>query len=139
MMQTDIPAEKSAAEYEKVLHEYFPKTSATTFDLVFLGMGDDGHTLSLFQGGDLVNEKVKWVAAPWVPAQNMFRITLTAVVVNMSACIAFLAIGENKAAPLEQVLEGDFNPTKYPSQIIKPVGQLHWFVDEDAAEKLTIQ
>lgn len=140
IMQTDIPVEESAAEYEKVLHQYFPTTETTTFDLVFLGMGDDGHTLSLFPGGDLMFEKEKWVAAPWVPAQDMFRITLTAVVVNKAACIAFLAVGNKKAAALQEVLYGDYNPQKYPSQIIKPIdGRLHWFIDDAAAADLTIQ
>lgn len=152
VMNTDIPAEDSAKEYEDLLHTYFPEiTPATngqspahysplvTFDLVFLGMGDDGHTLSLFPGGDLMFEKEKWVVAPWVPAQNMYRITLTAVVVNKAACVAFLAIGDKKAATLQEVLDGEFNPQKYPSQIIKPEGRLHWFIDEAAAADLTIE
>jgi 6-phosphogluconolactonase len=151
IMQTDIPAEQSAKEYEKILHQYFdvknnsePLTThdspLTTFDLVFLGMGDDGHTLSLFPGGDLMFEKEKWVAAPWVPAQDMYRITLTAVVVNKAAAVAFLATGEKKSATLQEVLDGDYNPKKFPSQIIKPInGQLHWFVDGAAAADLTIE
>ncbi len=150
IMKTDIPAEESAMEYEKTLHQYFDaentgdsltthRSPLTTFDLVFLGMGDDGHTLSLFPGGDLMFEKEKWVAAPWVPAQDMYRITLTAVVVNKAACVAFLATGDKKAATLQEVLDGDYNPQKYPSQIIKPIGQLHWFVDDAAAADLTIQ
>jgi 6-phosphogluconolactonase len=133
IMQTDIAPEKSAEAYEKILHEYFPST--TTFDLVLLGMGDDGHTLSLFPGNDaVINEQKKWATSLWLEAQNMYRITLTAPVVNLSKCVAFLAIGEKKATILKEVLKGKYQPNIYPSQIIQPKGQLYWFVDPTAAE-----
>jgi len=67
----------------------------------------------------------------------MFRITLTPPVVNRAARIAFLASGAGKAVALQQVIDGDFKPDLYPSQMIKPVdGELHWFVDKAAAANL---
>ena len=67
----------------------------------------------------------------------MFRITLTHSIVNHSAAVAFLAAGNLKATVLKEVLNGDYNPDLYPSQIIQPEhGQLHWFVDEAAASAL---
>lgn len=133
IMRTDIDPLKAAIEYEKILHHYFDKTTYS-FDLVLLGMGDDGHTLSLFPGTAVVYEKEKWATAFFLEQQDIYRITLTAPIVNQSACIAFLAAGTGKAQALKEVLKGKFNPDKYPSQIIKPVkGQLHWFVDEAAA------
>lgn len=135
VMRTDIGAVESAAEYEKVLHRYFDDT-ATSFDLVLLGMGDDGHTLSLFPGQPVIHEEKLWATAFWLQAQDMYRITLTKTIVNKSACVAFLTAGTAKAHALREVLKGAYNPDLYPSQVIKPVGELHWFVDEAAAVDL---
>ena len=136
IMQTDIAPEESAVAYEKELQKYFGETGPT-FDLVLLGMGDDGHTLSLFPGTEVVNEQSSWTAAFYLDAQSMYRITLTAPVVNRSANVAFLTAGANKAPALKQVLEGDFQPNQYPSQLIKPAGELHWFIDKEAAALLS--
>lgn len=136
VMRTDIDPEAAAAAYEKILHSYFDETD-TSFDLVLLGMGDDGHTLSLFPGTEIVHEKTAWTKAFFLQAQDMYRISLTAPIVNKSASVAFLAAGKNKSKTLEQVLEGAIQPDLYPSQLIKPVnGELHWFVDEAAASDL---
>lgn len=149
IMQTEnISPEESAAAYEKLLHEYFPlvhthhpddhpdNTPFTTFDLIILGMGDDGHTLSLFPGKPIIHETDKWVDAFWLAEQDMYRVTLTHPVANHSAVVMFLVAGSGKASALKEVLEGDYNPDKYPSQIIKPKGELHWFLDEAAAKEL---
>ncbi|MCF0039643.1 6-phosphogluconolactonase [Dyadobacter sp. CY399] len=136
IMRTDIGPEESAFAYEKVLKDYF-NDSEITFDFVLLGMGDDGHTLSLFPGTEVIHEENDWVKAFYLPAQEMFRITLTAPVVNHAACVAFLAAGAGKAETLKHVLNGEPNTDLYPSQIIKPVkGQLHWFIDRAAAAML---
>ena len=135
VMRTDIPPEQSAAEYEKILHQYFD-TTPTSFDLVLLGMGDDGHTLSLFPGQPVIHEEKLWATAFFLKAQDMYRITLTKTIVNKSACVAFLTSGTAKAHALQEVLKGAYNPDLYPSQVIKPVGELHWFVDEAAAAGL---
>jgi 6-phosphogluconolactonase len=132
-----ILPEDAAIAYEGVLRQYFSDTSST-FDCIILGMGDDGHTLSLFPGKtEVIHEKVKWCTSLWLAEQDMYRITLTHPVANRSSLIIFLAAGSKKAPALREVLKGDYNPDKYPSQIIKPVnGGLHWFVDEDAAAAL---
>jgi 6-phosphogluconolactonase len=136
VMRTDIEPENSAREYDSILHDYFDN-SATSFDLVLLGMGDDGHTLSLFPGEDIIHEETAWCKAFFLKAQDMYRITLTAPIVNKSAAVAFLTTGSSKSATLKQVLEGDFKVDSYPSQIIRPeAGELHWFVDEAAAADL---
>lgn len=136
IMRTDIEPQEAALEYEKVLKQYF-KDSETTFDFVLLGMGDDGHTLSLFPGTEVIHEEEAWVKAFYLPAQQMFRITLTAPIVNNAACVAFLAAGAGKAETLKHVLKGGANVDLYPSQIINPSkGQLHWFVDQAAAAML---
>jgi 6-phosphogluconolactonase len=140
IIHTNIDAAASATAYEARLKRYFPIDAAliTTFDLVLLGMGDDGHTLSLFPGTPVIHEQEKWVTSFYLEAQQMNRITLTAPIVNRAANIAFLTAGANKAVVLKEVLEGEYNPDKYPSQIIKPVtGNVHWFIDEAAAAKLS--
>jgi 6-phosphogluconolactonase len=136
IMRTDITPEESAAEYEKIVKTYF-EGSETTFDFVLLGMGDDGHTLSLFPGTEVIHEQNALATSFFLQAQDMYRITLTAPVVNNAACVAFLAAGAGKAEVLKQVLKGEKNVDLYPSQIIQPLkGQLHWFVDEAAAALL---
>ncbi len=140
VMRTDIQPEASAAEYEKIIRQYFPITepATTSFDLVLLGMGDDGHTLSLFPGTHVMHIEDQLVTSLFLKPQDMYRITLTAPIVNQAACVAFLVSGTGKAAALKQVIEGDYEPDLYPSQVIKPTaGELHWFLDEAAAASLS--
>lgn len=138
VMRTDIEPEAAAKEYELVLQQFF-KRNEKSFDLVLLGMGDDGHTLSLFPGTEVVHEKKAWVKAFFLDAQDMYRITLTAPVVNNAAAVVFLATGNGKALTLQGVIEGEFKPDTYPSQVIKPTeGELHWFIDEAAASALQV-
>jgi 6-phosphogluconolactonase len=139
IMRTDIQPEASAEEYEKILNRYFPVTvpASTTFDLVLLGMGDDGHTLSLFPGTHTMHIENKSVTSLFLKQQDMYRITLTAPVVNRAACVVFLVSGSGKATALKEVIEGDYQPDLYPSQVIKPLnGELHWFLDKAAAANL---
>jgi 6-phosphogluconolactonase len=136
IMRTDYPDPKEAAsEYEQLLHRYFDG-KANSFDLLLLGMGDDGHTLSLFPGTEIVQETKRWCAAFYLRQQDMFRVTITKTIANKSACILFLTTGTAKAPALEQVLEGPVNINLYPAQTIQPeAGELHWIVDKAAAGK----
>ncbi|KAA9041927.1 6-phosphogluconolactonase [Ginsengibacter hankyongi] len=137
VMRTDIEPVFAADEYEKTLHHFFDNT-VNSFDLVLLGMGDDGHTLSLFPNSLLLNEEKKsWVEAVYHEAQNMYRITLMPLIVNRASHIAFMIDGKKKSGVLKKVIEGPYNPLFLPAQIIQPKsGQLHWFLDEDAAKDL---
>ncbi len=135
--RTDLEPEAAAADYDRILHDYFPDASAPTFDLVLLGMGDDGHTLSLFPGTAVVHEQTAWTSAYFLAQQDMYRLTLTAPVVNRASCVLFLVAGPKKAEPLREVLQGEFRPDMYPSQVIKPTnGDLIWMVDEQAERLL---
>lgn len=136
IMDTSVSPAASAKAYEALLHQYFGDEGAT-FDLVLNGMGDDGHTLSLFPHTAVIHEKQAWVTSFYLEAQQMHRITLTAPVVNRASRVVFLTFGANKSNALFEVLKGDRAIDLYPSQIIQPVsGELHWFVDEAAASRL---
>jgi len=134
------PAE-AAKDYAMVLQKFaYPPLTWPRFDLVFLGMGEDGHTASLFPGSPVeVSEPVVPVTAKYQdrPAQ---RVTLTPMVFNSARKVVFMAAGEKKAATLAEVLSDRYNPELYPAQRIDPKnGKLIWFVDEEAASRLPIE
>lgn len=132
-MRTDISPEQAVEEYDKVLHHFF-KEDETTFDLVLLGMGDDGHTLSLFPGADAINDTTSWVRQVYNKEQKMYRITLMPAIVNKSQKIVFMIAGKNKAPIVKNVLEDNYQPDVYPSQlIIKNRKDIDLFLDYDAA------
>jgi 6-phosphogluconolactonase len=131
------PAE-AAREYSKVLKEFASAPlDWPRFDLVYLGMGEDGHTASLFPGSPLdVTEPVVPVTANYQDRPSE-RVTLTPLVINTARMVVFMAAGEKKAITLAEVLNGRYNPERYPAQRIDPKeGKLLWLVDEDAASRL---
>jgi len=131
-IKTSVNPQLAADDYSKLLRQYFDHTRYT-FDLALLGMGDDGHTLSIFPGCEPLIEKENWAAAFYVPSLRTCRISLSPQVVNRSACIAFLVTGHAKAPILKEILHNNADPHSYPAQLIHPSnGGLHWFVDEAA-------
>jgi 6-phosphogluconolactonase len=139
----EIAPEQAAADYANVLQRTFGGDAATGgpppegFDLILLGMGDNGHTASLFPGLAVVTESQRWVMAQYVEVVGMWRVSMTPVVINAARQVAFLVSGANKAEMLRRVLEGPYQPVVLPSQIIKPTqGELHWLLDAPAAAQL---
>ena len=138
------PPMVAAAAYEQTLRTLFatpagpPRPVAgARFDLVLLGMGDNGHTASLFPGLQAVREAERWVVAESVAEVGMWRITLTPVVLNDAAEVLFLVSGGDKASMLHRVLDGPVRPDTYPAQIVAPHhGRLRWLVDAEAAAAL---
>jgi len=131
------PAEASK-DYSLTLKGFAtPPLEWPRFDLVYLGMGEDGHTASLFPGSPVdVIERTMPVTAHYQdrPAN---RVTLTPIVFNEARMIIFMATGEKKALTLAEVLSERYNPALYPAQRIDPEsGRLIWLVDESAASKL---
>jgi 6-phosphogluconolactonase len=149
-----IPAEaaepeRAAEQYAATLSEFFlagpgvtttgtaPLSSLPRFDLVFLGMGPDGHTASLFPHSAALQAGEQIVVANYVEKFAAHRITLTAATINNARNVTFLAAGEDKTEALKNVLEGPHQPDLYPSQMIRPAnGTLLWMVDEAAARLL---
>jgi 6-phosphogluconolactonase len=138
-MEGELDPEVAAARYESVIRNSFKLEGAETptFDLILLGMGDDGHTASLFPHTDALNEMSHIVVPNHVPQKDAWRITLTWPVINQGREVAFLIEGEEKAQVLHDVLLGPYQPDTYPSQIIRPAsGQLTLLLDRAAAAKL---
>ncbi len=140
-----IPAENpdatsAADEYAQTLRTVFGLAAGELprFDLILLGMGPDGHTASLFPGTDAIHEKIRLVAAPWVEKLGARRITLTPPVLNNAARVIFLVSGEAKAEALRAVLEGPYQPDRFPAQVVHPAdGRVVWLVDRAAARLLS--
>ncbi|HEX7314223.1 MAG TPA: 6-phosphogluconolactonase [Pyrinomonadaceae bacterium] len=130
-------AAANASAYERDMRGLFGDAEWPRLDLVLLGMGDDGHTASLFPETDALNERRLWVAPNWVEKLGAWRVTLTAPVINAARHVAFLVNGAAKAERLREVLKGERDPARLPSQFIHPdEGVLEWFVDREAASKL---
>ncbi|SHK54961.1 6-phosphogluconolactonase [Epilithonimonas mollis] len=120
-----------AEEYEKQIRTVLGNEGV--FDFILLGMGDDGHTASLFPGESVLGEKEKWVAAYFLESQNMFRITLTEPIINKAENILVIAFGASKRHALHEVLKGDYNPELYPMQLInKEKEGFRFFTDNEA-------
>ena len=106
-------------------------------DLVLLGMGDDGHTASLFPNTRALTEGTRWVVANQVPQLDTWRMTMTYPLINAARNVIFLVKGSNKASRLNEVMHGPSQPSQLPSQRICPTdGQLIWIVDSAAAAEL---
>lgn len=133
------PPAEAAEEYEDVLAEIFG-VEIPDLDLVLLGLGEDGHTASIFPGSEVLRQTERLVAAPWVEKLNAYRITLTLPVLNNARSVVFLVTGASKAEIVREVITpdktGDEKPerVRYPAQAISPTnGAVSWFIDKAAA------
>ena len=138
-IRAELEADAAAEEYERELREFFHLTDHDwpRFDLIFLGIGEDGHTASLFPGSKALTEASRRVVANWVEKFQAFRITLTFPVLNHAAEVLFMVSGAGKAQILSEVLRP--GNRKYPAQNVQPQnGQLLWLVDQDAGSLLRL-
>jgi 6-phosphogluconolactonase len=130
-------AAANASDYESDMREYFGDVQWPRLDLVMLGMGDDGHTASLFPETTALEERTAWVVANWVEKFNTWRITLSAPAINAARNVLFLITGAGKTDRLHEVIMGERDTARLPSQLIAPrEGKLEWFVDKAASAKL---
>jgi len=136
-INTAVPPDESAKKYTQRILSHF-KNDPVRFDLILLGLGDNGHTASLFPHTAVLKEKKALVSAVYLEELSSYRITITAALINEAHAIAFLVYGPAKATAVYEVLEGGKNFETYPAQLIIPEeGQLDWFLDEDAAKNLS--
>jgi 6-phosphogluconolactonase len=127
----------ASTSYERELQRFFRSTSAPIFDLILLGLGENGHTASLFPGTAVLRERERWVVPQYVETLEAWRVTFSPVLINAARDIAFLVEGEAKAEILWRVLAGPYNPDELPAQLIQPNnGQLHWLLDAAAASRV---
>ncbi len=130
-----IDAVGVAEAYEKTLIKFFDlqKGELPKFDLILLGMGEDGHTASLFPQSTALAETKRLAVSNYVEKLDAIRLTLTFPTINNASNIIFIVSGSEKAGALNEVLSGERYPEKFPAQNIKPVsGKLIWAVDEEA-------
>lgn len=134
-MEGELDPEVAAARYESELRTAFRLEGAETprFDLVALGLGDDGHTASIFPYTQAVHELGRLVVANHVPQKDSWRITLTWPVINNAASVFFLVGGEDKAEVLNEVFTGPRDPERLPSQLIWPAGGILTLILDRAA------
>lgn len=133
-------ADKAAREYEQVLRSFFKLSDRQLprFDVLLIGMGDEGHALSLFPGTKALHDNGRLVMPNWIGKLYTERVTITAPVANNSALAMFMVTKADKALALKGVLEGPYEPEQLPSQLIQPTnGKLLWLVDTTAASKLS--
>ncbi len=132
--------ERAAQEYEQALRASFKLADGQfpRFDLVLLGMGNEGHTLSLFPGTKALHETKRVVIRNWIGKLYTERITLTAPAINNAALVIFMITGSDKALALKGVLEGPYEPDQLPAQMIQPQnGKSLWLVDTAAGGMLS--
>lgn len=127
-------AADAAVEYEQTIIQV-TKQTLPRLDLIFLGLGTDGHTASIFPGSEVLHETKRLVAAPYVEKFKSYRITMTLPLLNNGAAIVFLVSGAEKAEIVKAVFEGE---NEFPAKAVKPIeGELIWMLDKDAAAYLS--
>jgi 6-phosphogluconolactonase len=136
-MRGELPPAEAAAAYEEELREFFGASDEPpSLDLILLGIGEDGHTASLFPETSALEIHDPWVVANPVLKLETTRLTLTAPVINSARAVNFLVAGEGKAEALKQILEEDADPRQYPAKLIQPAVGPVWMVDRAAAKFL---
>jgi 6-phosphogluconolactonase len=133
-MRGELPPDEAAASYERDLGQFFG--GEAVLDLVMLGIGEDGHTASLFPGTEALRVTDRLAVANPVPKLDTTRLTLTVPVLNAAREARFLVAGGGKAEALAEILEGDADPREYPAKLVRPPGGPVWMVDRAAATAL---
>jgi 6-phosphogluconolactonase len=124
---------EAAGQYEALLRSFL-SGGQSHLDLVLLGLGENGHTASLFPGTAVLAERDRWVADVYVAEQDKHRVTLTAPIFNQAAVVVFLVAGAAKAPVLQKVLDGAQDSHMLPAKLIQPAsGALYWLLDEEAS------
>ncbi|MES2276903.1 MAG: 6-phosphogluconolactonase [Bacteroidota bacterium] len=134
-VNTSSGPEGASKEYTVTISNYF-KGEEMVFDLVLLGLGDNSHTASLFPHTPILQDRTASVKEVYLHDQQVFRISMTARLINQARHIAFLVYGAGKAIAVHHVLEDELDIEEYPAQLIRKDGDVQWFLDTAAAAQL---
>jgi 6-phosphogluconolactonase len=134
-VDTALSPAEAAAAYTRTIKAFFG-AEEDCFDLVMLGLGDNSHTASLFPHTPVLHDASVGAREVFLADKNVFRITLTAPLINQARAVAFLVYGADKAAAVQRVLHGARDVDEFPAQLIAPAGELRWFLDQAAASLL---
>jgi 6-phosphogluconolactonase len=136
-MEGEMDPAEGARRYQLALAGEFGAPGIPRFDFLFLGMGPDGHTASLFPHTTALAERRRLAVENWVTLKNEWRLTLTYPVINAASRVAFVVSGKEKAHAVARVLAGDADPADFPAAGVAPSdGELLWMLDRDAASQL---
>lgn len=134
-VDTTVDPESAALEYAKCICLFFDEEPV--FDLILLGLGNDAHTASLFPNTPILFIDEELVKEVYLEDQQVYRISMTAPLINKAKKVAFLTFGEGKAQAVKQVIQGERDIKNHPAQLIDPCnGVVYWFLDKAAASLL---
>ena len=135
-----VPTENNTPEEAAQLYEQILRKNVQRFDLILLGLGEDGHTASLFPHTAALKETERWVAHNYVDKLRSYRITMTFPAIRNSATILFVVAGESKASILKEILEAPLDPERLPAQTIRTSRiPVFFLIDRDAGSLLEDQ
>lgn len=136
-LRGEIDPHAAASEYEQIIRALFPGEDLPRFDLMLLGMGENGHTASLFPHTAVLDERQRLVAANDVDELKTWRLTFTVPLLNNARSVLFLISGQSKAEMLRRILHDEYQPHELPSQLIQPTdGELAFYIDSAAGSAL---
>jgi 6-phosphogluconolactonase len=134
-MRGELDPAEAAVAYRAELNAHFGESGVPRFDLVLLGLGEDGHTASLFPGTEAVKRGDELVVENYVPLNDAWRLTFTFTLINNAREVFFLVTGEAKAAVAKGIIE--VSNSRLPASAVRPIsGELHWYLDQAAAGTL---
>jgi len=135
MHTTGGDPQQDAVQHEAELRQFFQMDEGfPTFDLILLGMGDDGHTASLFPQTEALTVSDRLITVGNKDGQP--RLTFTVPLINQARCVMFVVAGSNKRPALKQIFAAQGDDRQYPSRLIQPQGELLWLLDQAAGEEL---
>ncbi len=135
-VDTTLIPQEAANSYSSDISDHF-EGGRVRFDLILLGLGDNSHTASLFPHTPVLKDKSVSVKSVYLSEQGVYRITMTAPMINQARHIAFLVYGASKSKAVYNILRGTRDTEEYPAQLIEPGdGDLLWYLDETAASDL---
>jgi len=137
-IQGELKPHEAASKYAKELNANFPKDQLPVFDLIMLGLGEDGHTASIFPHQIHLWDADEFCVATTHPISGQHRVSLTGKVINNANLVVFMVTGIPKAEKVKEILHGDPKASGYPAYLVKPINrELYWFLDKASASYLT--